>query len=113
MSKIIETAISNITNLYNEDDLPWIIGYSGGKDSTTVLQLVWNAVASIPENKRTKKIHVISTDTLVENPIVAKWVELSLNKINAASISQKMGIEAHRLTPKIEDRFWVNLIGKG
>jgi len=113
ISKKIEIVISNIVNLYESDDLPWIIGYSGGKDSTTVLQLVWLAVASIPKHKRTKKIHVISTDTLVENPVVAKWVELSLAKINYASLSKGMGIEAHRLTPKIEDRFWVNLIGKG
>lgn len=109
----IEVAISNIASLYKADDLPWIIGYSGGKDSTTVLQLVWHAIASIPKDKRTKKIHVISTDTLVENPIVAKWVELSLDKVNSASLTNKMGIEAHRLTPKLEDRFWVNLIGKG
>ncbi len=52
MSIKIETAIANIANLYVSDDLPWIIGYSGGKDSTTVLQLVWHAVASIPKDKR-------------------------------------------------------------
>ncbi len=113
ISEKIKSSIANIVSLYNADDLPWIIGYSGGKDSTTVLQLVWHAVSSIPKSKRTKKIHVISTDTLVENPVVAKWVELSLKKINDASKFDQMGIEAHRLTPKIEDRFWVNLIGKG
>jgi DNA sulfur modification protein DndC len=113
LSEKTELAIKNISTLYSEDDLPWIIGYSGGKDSTTVLQLVWHAVQGIPEEKRNKKIHVISTDTLVENPIVAKWVELSLTKVNSASVKQKLGIEAHRLTPKLEDRFWVNLIGKG
>lgn len=109
----IADATKNITDLYLADDLPWIIGYSGGKDSTTVLQLVWRAVESLPIEKRTKKVFVISTDTLVENPIVAKWVELSLTKINLASLKGRMGIEAHRLTPKLEDRFWVNLIGKG
>jgi DNA sulfur modification protein DndC len=112
-SEKIQTVISNIIELYKSDDLPWIIGYSGGKDSTTVLQLLWHAVSEIPEKQRTKKIHVISTDTLVENPVVAKWVEISLSKINLASIQNKMGIQAHRLIPKLEDRFWVNLIGKG
>lgn len=109
----IETAVSNIIELYKADDLPWIIGYSGGKDSTTVLQLLWHAVMAIPQKERTKKIHVISTDTLVENPVVAKWVEISLSRINLASMQNKMGIQAHRLVPKLEDRFWVNLIGKG
>ena len=82
-SKLVEkiaTALKNIVDLYREDELPWIIGYSGGKDSTTVLQLVWRAVESIPLEERTKKIFVISTDTLVENPVVAEWVKLSLTK---------------------------------
>lgn len=109
----IKDVSANILDLYRADDLPWIVGYSGGKDSTTVLQLVWNAVASLPESERTKKIHVISTDTLVENPIVAKWVELSLEKIRKGAIEQSLGITPHRLVPALEDRFWVNLIGKG
>lgn len=109
----VEEVKSNIKRLYAEDDLPWIVGYSGGKDSTAVLQLVWHAVSEIPAEQRQKKIYVISTDTLVENPIVAKWVELSLLKINQEASAQCVGIEAHRLTPKLEDRFWVNLIGKG
>lgn len=109
----VETVKRNVKRLYAEDDLPWIVGYSGGKDSTAVLQLVWCAVSEIPIEERTKRIYVISTDTLVENPIVAKWVELSLGKINDESAKQRMGIRAERLTPKLEDRFWVNLIGKG
>ncbi len=109
----IQKVTENILELYRADDLPWIIGYSGGKDSTTVLQLVWNAVQSLPKSERTKKIHVISTDTLVENPIVAKWVELSLDKIKNSSEEQSLGITPHRLVPALEDRFWVNLIGKG
>ncbi len=113
LAERVEEVKSNIKRLYAEDDLPWIIGYSGGKDSTAVLELVWHSVAEIPADKRQKKIYVISTDTLVENPIVAKWVELSLMRINAESAKQEMHIEAHRLVPKLEDRFWVNLIGKG
>jgi len=109
----VEQATANILDLYRADDLPWIVGYSGGKDSTTVLQLVWNSLVTLPQSERTKKIHVISTDTLVENPIVAKWVELSLEKIRQGGSSQSMGITAHRLVPAVEDRFWVNLIGKG
>ena len=109
----IDIAIANIATLYQEDNLPWIVGYSGGKDSTAVLQLVWRAIETLPIESRTKKVYVISTDTLVENPIVAKWVELSLDKIKLASMNQKMGIDPRRLVPKIEDRFWVNLIGKG
>ena len=57
-----------IQELYLADDVPWIVGYSGGKDSTAVLQLAWLAIADLPPEKRHKPIHVITTDTLVENP---------------------------------------------
>lgn len=109
----IEDLIAQTQKLYQEDDLPWVVGYSGGKDSTATLQLVWLAIRGLAPERRTKPIHVISTDTLVENPIVASWVTLSLKRIDAAASEQALPITAHRLTPKLEDRFWVNLIGRG
>lgn len=70
---------AEIRELYLLDEVPWIIGYSGGKDSTAVLQLIWNAIAKLSPEQCRKSIHVISTDTLVENPVVAAWVANSLN----------------------------------
>jgi DNA sulfur modification protein DndC len=109
----IEDAIQNTQDLYLSDSIPWVIGYSGGKDSTATLQLVWSAIHRLPKEQRTKKIHVISTDTLVENPIVAIWVTNSLKAMTEAALAQEMPIVPHRLVPAVEDRFWVNLIGKG
>ena len=34
--------------LYTADKVPWIVGYSGGKDSTATLQLIWTAIAALP-----------------------------------------------------------------
>ncbi len=102
-----------VRDLYLEDDVPWVIGYSGGKDSTATLQLVWLAIAELEESERKKPVHVISTDTLVENPIVAAWVTHSLQQINEAAGAASLPFVAHRLTPEVEDTFWVNLIGKG
>jgi DNA sulfur modification protein DndC len=113
MEDRIETAIRNTQDLYLSDTLPWVVGYSGGKDSTATLQLIWLAISALPVEKRTKPIHVISTDTLVENPVVAIWVTNSLSAMLKAAQVQEMPIIPHRLTPKLEDRFWVNLIGKG
>jgi DNA sulfur modification protein DndC len=104
---------AEIRELYLGDETPWVVGYSGGKDSTAVLQLVWTALAGLPEEKRLKTVHVISTDTLVENPVVAAWVSRSLGRINEAAVASQLPIRAHRLTPAVEDSFWVNLIGKG
>jgi len=102
-----------IKRLYLEDSAPWIIGYSGGKDSTAVLQLTWLALAELDAAQLNKPVHVISTDTLVENPIVSLWVDHSLKVMDEFAKKAGLPIYPHKLTPKIEDSFWVNLIGKG
>lgn len=109
----IEKLILRTQALYLEDDIPWVVGYSGGKDSTATTQLVWTALSQLPEEKRHKPVHIISTDTLVENPIVALWVEKSLEAMEASNGEQGLPIFPHRLTPTVQDRFWVNLVGRG
>ncbi len=113
MSTPPEAIIAEIQSIYLSDTLPWVVGYSGGKDSTASLQLIWKAVAALPAEQRTKDIHVISTDTLVENPVIAAWVQSSLARMKIEAERQGLPIHPHRLTPSIENRFWVNLIGKG
>ncbi|MFG2047344.1 DNA phosphorothioation system sulfurtransferase DndC [Micromonospora sp. NPDC048935] len=112
-SAVIERLTTEIQELYLTDHIPWVVGYSGGKDSTAVLQLVWLALAGLPAEQRKKPVHVISTDTLVENPVVAAWVARSLDVLADAARTAAMPITPHRLTPSVEDSFWVNLIGRG
>lgn len=109
----IESLCQEIRELYLADDVPWIIGYSGGKDSTATLQLVWLAIQALPQEQRQKPVHVISTDTLVENPIVAAWVERSLRSMLDRAKHENLPIKPKLLRPKVEESFWVNLIGKG
>lgn len=113
--KTIANIAEQIQELYLSDEIPWVIGYSGGKDSTATLQLVWYALQDLEPSKWHKPVHVISTDTLVENPVVALWVENSLKTMTKAvtGIHKDFPIEPHRLTPEVQDRFWVNLIGRG
>ena len=110
----VNDSIKHIKMLYKSDSIPWVIGYSGGKDSTAILQLIWYALKELAqEDQCKKKVHVISTDTLVENPIVAMWVGKSLERMAEQAKAQNLPIVPHRLTPAVKDRFWVNLIGKG
>jgi len=107
-----------IQKLYCADDTPWVIGYSGGKDSTTVLQLTLFALLKLPKDKLNKEVHVLSNDTLVENPAVATYIDKQLHLIELAgktllfSHSPNLFVVT-KVVPKIEDRFWINLIGKG
>ncbi|MFN6559950.1 MAG: DNA phosphorothioation system sulfurtransferase DndC [Nostoc sp. ChiSLP01] len=109
----IQVLTTEIQELYCLDAIPWVVGYSGGKDSTATLQLVWNAILGLPSEKRTKPIHVITTDTGVENPYVAAWVRNSLEQMKIAAQDQKMPVEPHLLQPEIKQTYWVGLIGKG
>src|SRR5450759_3321903 len=78
----VDALVAQTQKLYLADGVPWVVGYSGGKDSTAVLQLVWLALAGLAPEQRTKPVHVISTDTLVENPVVAAWVGHSLDAVS-------------------------------
>ncbi|MEC4986008.1 MAG: DNA phosphorothioation system sulfurtransferase DndC [Oscillatoria sp. PMC 1068.18] len=109
----IQNLTQEIQDLYCLDEIPWVIGYSGGKDSTAVLQLIWYAIAGLPPEKRTKTIHVITTDTLVENPIISAWVSGSLKQIKIAAHDKSIPVEPHLLNPSVKQTFWTCLIGRG
>jgi DNA sulfur modification protein DndC len=109
----IQMLSQEIRDLYCLDAIPWVIGYSGGKDSSVILQLIWDAIAGLPIEKRKKTVHVITTDTLVENPIVAGWVRQSIEQMKIAAVEQNMPFEPCLLYPEVKDTFWVGLIGKG
>ena len=113
-----ETILSEIQELYLRDTTPWIIGFSGGKDSTTVLQMVFYALSALPKEKLSKEIHVLFNDTLVENPAIIKYVGEQLEKIEKAGKTELFKYNPElfnvvKVIPKLEDTFWVNLIGKG
>ena len=114
-SQRINYIISELIDQYLiEDNLrPWIIGFSGGKDSTVLLQLVWYAISKIPEEKRQRCVYVVCNDTLVENPIIAKYVANVLGKLQTAAVYQDIPIYVKRTIPRLEDSFWVNVIGRG
>lgn len=113
ISRALQLTAEVVRELYLEDDVPWVIGYSGGKDSTAVVQLVWMAISDIPAPQRHKPVHVITTDTLVENPIVSAWVERSLKVMAESAAEQAMPFVPQMLKPDVSESFWVNLIGKG
>ena len=93
---------------------PWIIGFSGGKDSTMLLQLVWNTILSLPaEIRNFRDVYVVCNNTLVENPKIIRFNEDVLNNIQKASATMSLPFKVIKTTPKLEDTFWVNLIGKG
>jgi DNA sulfur modification protein DndC len=109
----IQELTQEIQDLYLSDSIPWIIGISWGKDSSTILQLIWTAIEKLPVERRHKKIYVMTTDTLVENPIVSAWVDRSMKILIVAAKEKSMPFEPHLLHPEVKNSFWTCLIGKG
>jgi len=121
MSKRLDNIIDEIIDQYTYADpspRPWIIGFSGGKDSTALLTLVWMALLKIRDTfpypfQLRRHIYVVCNDTMVENPIITEYVYNVLGCIEKAAKEQDLPIFVRTTLPRIEDSFWVNVIGKG
>lgn len=113
--EVFENIIREIMVVYMHDERPWLIGYSGGKDSTLLVSLVYEAVNRLKqaESKLTKKVYIITSDTMVENPIVKKYMHSSSGSINLAAENDGLPIEAHIIYPEPEQTFWSRIIGLG
>lgn len=114
MKNIIDEIIDQYVYA-DETCRPWIIGFSGGKDSTVMLQLVWKAISQIKEITGVVKrdIYVVCNDTMVENPVITEYVYRVLEKIEQAAVEQDIPIKVIKTIPRLEESFWVNLIGRG
>ena len=118
MAKFIQNIIDEIIDQYLFADKslrPWIIGFSGGKDSTVMLQFVWKALQHIKQLGLVpyRQIYIVCNDTMVENPVITEYVYRVLEKIEQAAVEQDLPIRVIKTIPRLEDSFWVNLIGKG
>lgn len=111
--QIFEEIIEEMTHVYKHDNRPWLIGYSGGKDSSMLVSLVIETVLRLPEYERTKKIFIVSSDTGVENPIVKKYMHSSSAKINEFSKRENINVVADVIYPDVSQSFWSLVIGLG
>ena len=92
---------------------PWIVGYSGGKDSTLVAHLVFEMLMELPPSQRTRPVHVVGNDTLVESPLVVRHLAESLREIGEAAVAFGLPVVTKITRPASGQSFWVNLIGRG
>ena len=109
----ISDILDEIKQTYLRYPLPWVIGYSGGKDSTAVMQLIWTALKQLDPDERTKPVYVIASDTRVETPVIVDHIDNTLSKVNSASDEQNLPFSAQKVMPNLDETFWVNLLGRG
>lgn len=104
---------SELKELYLKDSRPWIVGLSGGKDSTCITQLIYNMLKELSIDQRHKIVHIISSNTLVESPFIDSMIKIRLNRIKNAAKKDDLPVIVEQLRPDLNDTFWVNLIGRG
>lgn len=115
ISKLVETTKNKIKRIYLQDNIPWIIGYSGGKDSTCATQIIIDTLLELKKEKSklSKKVYIISSDTMVETPMIINTIERTINGINSLAKKNNLPIEASIVRPDYDRGFWANLIGRG
>ena len=105
--------ISDVQRVYCADKRPWVIGYSGGKDSSAVMSLIYMALLGLPPKERNKPVFVVSSDTLVETPVVVNHIKDSLAAIERGARRDQLPITCHQVIPENHQTFWSSLLGKG
>lgn len=85
-----------------------LVSFSGGKDSTVVLQHVLSAIGNSG-----KKLYIVTADTLMEIPYFQSYVERIKGNIRDYISAADINAEVITVTPKIQDSFWVSVLGKG
>lgn len=108
-----EDILKYLKELYVSDERPWVIGYSGGKDSTMLASLVFETVLALPPEHRVKDVSIVCTDTRVEIPAVLERLNAELNLMTEYSRKNILGISTHVLQSPTEQSFWVNVLGRG
>jgi DNA sulfur modification protein DndC len=92
---------------------PWIVGFSGGKDSTLLAHLVIECLLSVAPDERRRRVYVCSNDTLVESPVFQEFVNKTLARMAEGLAALDLPVEVVKTTPLPDESFWVNLLGRG
>jgi DNA sulfur modification protein DndC len=110
---LLQRRLDLIRQIYKQDDRPWVIAYSGGKDSTAILQMIWLAIGSLTSSQRVKPIEIAYVDTGMEHPAFTEILSATFAKIRAASAAQGMPFRLSLLKPELKHRYFVAVIGRG
>lgn len=103
--------IEEMKIVYKHDRRPWMIGFSGGKDSTLLCCLVFEMLKQLEPSEINKKIYIVSSDTMVENPIVGAYMHKMSELIGIHG--RKFKVESKVITPDLDKTFWSCVIGLG
>jgi len=111
ISSFDRRTIEAIKREYKRLGPPWFLCFSGGKDSSALLSLVFSSLTEI--RSPTKPVKVIFADTGVEVPLVEKFVKKTLRGIKCEAMEYNIPITTQTVKPRLNDRYFVKVIGRG
>ena len=103
--------IEEMELVYKHDHRPWMIGFSGGKDSTLLCCLVFEMLRRLDKSDINKNVYIISSDTMVENPIVGDYMHKMSHLIDIHGEAYR--IKSKIITTDLDKTFWSCVIGLG
>jgi DNA sulfur modification protein DndC len=108
LSKITELVESHVErsrlilkNNFLADGRPWVVAYSGGKDSTLVLQLVYEMLLTLQPSEL-KPVYIIASDTRVEVPTIEAYVAERLETLKRHAERSGLPVHPYLVTPSVE-----------
>ncbi|MCX7570374.1 phosphoadenosine phosphosulfate reductase family protein [Tumebacillus sp. DT12] len=111
----VRAVIDEIKELYLDRSTPgpWSIACSFGKDSSAVLALVTWALAEIDKGDWWRHVHVVTSDTKVENPIMSIYAHRQSEKVNEWAAAIGAPLTSHIVSRETKRSFWYQHIGCG
>ncbi len=108
---VSETIIEELKKFYLDDKRPFAVGYSGGKDSTVTLDLVFKMLLRV--NNPSKTVFVQFSDTLMEMDPVIAGIDQSFVEMQKFIDKHNLPVVIQRVEPVVKESFFSILIGKG
>jgi len=100
-----------LRELYISGNRPWVVMYSGGKDSTMLLSLIIRVLASAVNIK--KQTTILYCDTGVEIPYLKQIAMLTLGRIQSYANQLGLNIDIRVIRPEPTESFFAMMIGRG
>lgn len=99
--------------LDESDKRDWAVAWSGGKDSTAVMGVLISTLEALPAEKRWRKVHVVMSDTVVENPVLETYMHDQVAKLSAYVKRKELPVEVSIVKRKLEHSYFVLVLGRG
>jgi DNA sulfur modification protein DndC len=106
-----EETIEAIKAEYCRANGAWMVAFSGGKDSSALVTLVFQALNEI-RNPRIP-VNIVFCDTGVEIPPARSFAYTTLRGLAQEARQRGLPIGTRIVHPRLDERFFVVLIGKG